>query len=98
LRAMLSLMLKHHANSSLPELRWILRSFVHRSILSRSGASDKPGAIQTATSFYRKSYSNNLSTALRTLVKSGSLNELGGERYALVEEKASEIRSTLSGK
>ena len=39
-------MLEHHSNRSFPDLWGISFCFVHRSILSRVGASSKPGAVQ----------------------------------------------------
>ena len=42
-------MLEHHSNRSFPDLWGISFCFVHRSILSRVGASSKPGAVQTVS-------------------------------------------------
>jgi hypothetical protein len=51
--------------------------------------------MQTATSFYKSSYSKNLSKTLKTLLK-GDFNEPSSGRYCLTEAKKKEVRSALA--
>ena len=48
LRRVLCLVLKHHAHGPLADLCWVSAWSCHRSILSRTGASNVPGAVQFA--------------------------------------------------
>jgi len=54
--------------------------------------------MKTATSYYKKTYTNNLTAMLQRLVKSGELNEIGENVYALEAKKAKGLESSLSGK
>lgn len=51
--------------------------------------------MKTATSFYKATYSNNLSKTLGTLMKS-ALNEPSSGKYALTEGKKETLRPTLA--
>ncbi len=48
-RAVLVLVLEHQAHRPLPHLLWIPRLSVHAPILSKVGASNKPGAVHAVT-------------------------------------------------
>lgn len=54
--------------------------------------------MKTATSYYKKTYNNNLSSTLQRLVKAGDLNEIGENTYALDAKKTKSLEATLSGK
>ena len=52
--------------------------------------------MQAAHSYYKKTYSSNLSKALTRLVKSGDLLEQSGSTYSLSATKLSELESRLA--
>ncbi len=52
-------------------------------------------AMKTATHYYKKSYSNNLSTTLRRLIDGGKLIETSSGVYALSEEEKTTLEKTL---
>lgn len=52
--------------------------------------------MQAAHSYYKKTYSSNLSKALTRLVKSGDLLEQSGSRYSLSATKLTELESRLA--
>lgn len=54
--------------------------------------------MKTATSYYKKSYSDNLTATLKRLVKAGNLNEIGENTYALDANKLNDLESGLGAK
>ncbi len=54
--------------------------------------------MQTATSYYKATYSKNLSNYFKALVKSGDLNELGEKTYSLHETRVVKLVGELGGK
>jgi hypothetical protein len=52
--------------------------------------------MKTATSYYRKSYSNNLTKILNQLVKSGKLVETASNTYALGANTKNELEAQLA--
>lgn len=52
--------------------------------------------MQAAPSYYKKTYSSNLSKALTRLVKSGDLLEQSGSTYSLSATKLTELESRLA--
>ncbi len=52
--------------------------------------------MQAAHSYYKKTYSSNLTKALTRLVKSGDLLEQSGSTYSLSAQKLSELESRLA--
>lgn len=52
--------------------------------------------MQTAIGYYKTTYSSNLSTYLRTLTRSGKLNERTSGQYALTAETRKELQTRLA--
>lgn len=52
--------------------------------------------MKAATSYYKKTYSNNLSTYLKNLVKQGKLTEHGGKMFALSAEARTAIEAAFA--
>lgn len=52
--------------------------------------------MQSASAYYKKSYSNNLSKYLNQLVKDGKLNEITTDTYAMQEKAVSEMEPLLA--
>lgn len=55
------------------------------------------GEMKLATNFFKKTYSNNLSCALQTLVKGGKILETSVDTYALDAKEKSRLESILGG-
>ena len=53
--------------------------------------------MQTAKTYYKDTYSNNLTTYLKTLVSEGTFLESGTDTYALSEAGIASIKSGLNG-
>lgn len=53
--------------------------------------------MKLASNFYKQTYSNNLSSALQTLVKSEKLLETAQDTYALVAKEKVRLEAVLSG-
>ena len=53
-------------------------------------------AMQTAKSHYKASYSNNLSSSLKKLVKSKDINEVAADEYALSTAKMTELETQVA--
>lgn len=53
-------------------------------------------AMKTAKSHYKASYSNNLSTSLKNLVKSKDINEVAADEYALSTAKMAELEAQVA--
>jgi len=51
--------------------------------------------MKLATAYYKKNYLNNLTVLLRNLIKSGILNELSPDTYALSAKKKKEIETKI---
>ena len=51
--------------------------------------------MKAAKSYFRSSYSNNLTTTLRALVKSKKFNELGEDAFTLSEKEARSLEAKL---
>lgn len=52
--------------------------------------------MQAASSYYKDSYSGNLTKALDRLVKSGEVNDVGGNRYTLSQAKRTDVAKSLA--
>ena len=52
--------------------------------------------MKTATSYFKKNYTNNLTMTLKRIVKAGDLNEVGENTYALEAKKVKELEATLN--
>ncbi len=57
--------------------------------------SDLRQEIRSATSFFKSSYTSNLSSYITSLVKSEQLHEIGQDTYALPEARKRELRALL---
>lgn len=53
--------------------------------------------MKLASNYYKQTYSNNLSTALQTLVKGEKLLETAQDTYALVAKEKARVEAELSG-
>lgn len=53
--------------------------------------------MKLASNYYKQTYSNNLSKALQTLVKTGKLLETAQDTYALVAKEKTRVEALLSG-
>ncbi len=54
--------------------------------------------MKTATTYYKKTYSNNLTQYLNAAVKAGDLNELADNTYALHDSKVKSLEAALGAK
>lgn len=54
------------------------------------------GEMQTATSYYKKTYSNNLSGYLNRLVRDDKLREVSKDTYALASGESSSLKNALA--
>lgn len=63
-----------------------LVSLKRRELLSR---------MKSATAYYKSTYSANLSSYLKTLVKAGDINEVSAEEYAISPSKMTDLESRL---
>jgi hypothetical protein len=52
--------------------------------------------MKNATTFYKSSYSGNLSKILGRLVKNGDVNDIGGNRYNLSQTKRASVVAALA--
>jgi hypothetical protein len=52
--------------------------------------------MQTATTFYKKTYNNNLTKIIVALVKADKLREISNSTYSLSEATCNELRSKLA--
>jgi hypothetical protein len=52
--------------------------------------------MQTATAYYKDSYSGNLGAALKTLVTGGKLNDLGGDKYSFHVNTRTELEKQIA--
>lgn len=55
------------------------------------------GEMKLANNFYKKTYSNNLSSSLKTLVKANKLLETSDDTYALESNEKKRLESLLGG-
>ncbi|MFO0972125.1 MAG: hypothetical protein U1A27_01625 [Phycisphaerae bacterium] len=53
-------------------------------------------AMQSAKSHYKASYSNNLSSSLKNLVKSNDINDVAADEYALSTAKMTELETQVA--
>ena len=51
--------------------------------------------MRSASAFYKRTYVNNMTVYLKSLVKNGLLNEFGGEKYSLSGSGRTKVESAL---
>lgn len=52
--------------------------------------------MQSATAYYKTSYSNNLTSSLKTLVKSGDINEVAAGQYTIAPAKKAVLEAQIA--